>query len=76
MANFRTCLRSRKRKLHELYFATVHCTAVESKPSDAVEDQNEASFLDANDITKYVKELFAIYDRPTMTGWWTCYHGR
>jgi chromatin modification-related protein VID21 len=48
-------LLSRKRKLSELYFATVGfgCGATE-RSQGALYQQKEKAFLDANDITKYV----------------------
>lgn len=52
--NFRRCLSSRKRKLSELYFATVgFAGATDNTPEGERYRQKEAAFLDANDITKY-----------------------
>lgn len=54
----RRCLLSRKRKLSELYFATVGIAgATEGTPTDSRYRQNEQAFLDANDLTKYVPSL-------------------
>jgi chromatin modification-related protein VID21 len=50
---FRRCLLSRKRKLSELYFATVgYAGATENPFADSVYREKEQAFLDANDITK------------------------
>lgn len=50
---FRRCLLSRKRKLSELYFATVgFAGATENAPTNALYHQKEQTFLDANDLTK------------------------
>ncbi|KAL2835734.1 hypothetical protein BJY01DRAFT_68000 [Aspergillus pseudoustus] len=47
------CLLSRKRKLSELYFATVgYAGATENPFADSVYQEKEQAFLDANDITK------------------------
>ncbi|KAJ9378017.1 hypothetical protein DTO063F5_7904 [Paecilomyces variotii] len=47
------CLLSRKRKLSELYFATVGFTgATGGAPADALYQQKEQTFLDANDLSK------------------------
>ncbi|KAL1858482.1 RNA polymerase II transcription elongation factor SpEAF [Paecilomyces lecythidis] len=47
------CLLSRKRKLSELYFATVGFTgATGAAPADALYQQKEQAFLDANDLSK------------------------
>ncbi|KAL3468352.1 hypothetical protein BJX64DRAFT_245656 [Aspergillus heterothallicus] len=47
------CLLSRKRKLSELYFATVgYAGATENPFTDSVYQEKEQAFLDANDITK------------------------
>ncbi|KAL9112472.1 MAG: hypothetical protein Q9227_003314 [Pyrenula ochraceoflavens] len=53
-----TCLRSRKRKLNELYFATVTCTILDANPSDTSYQQNERRFLDENDLqnARYFRE--------------------
>ncbi|KAH1435100.1 chromatin modification- protein VID21, partial [Aspergillus fumigatus] len=46
------CLLSRKRKLSELYFATVgFAGATENAPTNALYHQKEQTFLDANDLT-------------------------
>jgi hypothetical protein len=56
--NYRRCLVSRKRKLSELYFATVgFAGATEGFLSDPIYLQKEAAFLDANDLIKYVPLL-------------------
>lgn len=60
--NFRRCLSSRKRKLSELYFATVGC-ATESATGDPIYQQKEQAFLDANDLTKYVLTMI-VFDLP------------
>ncbi|PTU24951.1 hypothetical protein P175DRAFT_0554208 [Aspergillus ochraceoroseus IBT 24754] len=47
------CLLSRKRKLSELYFATVgYAGATESPLADSLYQEKEQAFLDANDISK------------------------
>ncbi|KAI9042496.1 MYB and HSA domain protein [Aspergillus affinis] len=47
------CLLSRKRKLSELYFATVgFAGATESASADPLYNQKEQAFLDANDLSK------------------------
>ncbi|GIC91167.1 MYB and HSA domain protein [Aspergillus udagawae] len=47
------CLLSRKRKLSELYFATVgFAGATENAPTNALYHQKEQTFLDANDLSK------------------------
>ncbi|RAL05849.1 MYB and HSA domain protein [Aspergillus ibericus CBS 121593] len=47
------CLSSRKRKLSELYFATVgFAGATENAPADSLYHQKEQAFLDANDLSK------------------------
>ena len=54
--NYRNVVLSRKRKLSELYFATVSLGGIDSPgcaPGDELYSQQEAAFLDANDITKY-----------------------
>lgn len=49
---------SRKRKLSELYFATVGLAgATEGAPPDSLYQQKEQAFLDANDLSKYVPSL-------------------
>ncbi|KAK2829891.1 hypothetical protein FQN49_007158, partial [Arthroderma sp. PD_2] len=48
------CLSSRKRKLSELYYATVFPHHPKGTNSDPLSRQKEAAFLDANDLTKYV----------------------
>lgn len=54
---FRRCLLSRKRKLSELYFATVGFPgATESSPQGELYRRNEAAFLDANDLAKSVPD--------------------
>lgn len=52
---FRRCLLSRKRKLSELYFATVGSpnSSDAAAPQNDLYRQNETAFLDANDLTKY-----------------------
>lgn len=51
--NFRRCLLSRKRKLSELYFATVgFAGATENASADPLYHQKEQAFLDANDLSK------------------------
>jgi chromatin modification-related protein VID21 len=55
---------SRKRKLSELYFATVgFAGATDGFPTDPVYLQKEAAFLDANDLTKYV---FSLHFSPML----------
>ncbi|KAL4978021.1 chromatin modification-related protein eaf1 [Aspergillus desertorum] len=46
------CLLSRKRKLSELYFATVGYAGATETLADSAYQENEQAFLDANDITK------------------------
>ncbi|KAL4906517.1 chromatin modification-related protein eaf1 [Aspergillus multicolor] len=46
------CLLSRKRKLSELYFATVGYAGATDTFADSAYQEKEQSFLDANDITK------------------------
>ncbi|KAL3262639.1 hypothetical protein ABHI18_002520, partial [Aspergillus niger] len=47
------CLSSRKRKLSELYFATVgFAGATENAPADSLYHHKEQAFLDANDLSK------------------------
>lgn len=59
-ANFgpRNCLLSRKRKLTELYYATV---GFEAATADPLYQQKEQAFLDANDLAKYVHSLSPSY---------------
>jgi chromatin modification-related protein VID21 len=46
-------LSSRKRKLSELYFATVgFAGATENAPADSLYHHKEQAFLDANDLSK------------------------
>ncbi|PCH02511.1 HAS subgroup [Penicillium occitanis (nom. inval.)] len=47
------CLQSRKRKLSELYFATVgYLGATDGAIADTLYEQKKQAFLDANDLTK------------------------
>ncbi|EED15261.1 MYB and HSA domain protein [Talaromyces stipitatus ATCC 10500] len=47
------CLQSRKRKLSELYFATVGCLgAIDGAITDTLYEQKKQAFLDANDLSK------------------------
>ncbi|OKL63877.1 Chromatin modification-related protein eaf1 [Talaromyces atroroseus] len=47
------CLQSRKRKLSELYFATVGCLgATDRATADTLYEQKKQAFLDANDLAK------------------------
>ena len=59
--DFRRCLQSRKRKLSELYFATVgYLGATDGAIGDTLYEQKKHAFLDANDLTKYV-DYFIIW---------------
>jgi hypothetical protein len=60
--NFRRCLLSRKRKLSELYYATLGATG--NSPEADLYRQKEAEFLKANDITEYVPCLRLLF--PSM----------
>ena len=51
--NFRRLLLSRKRKLSELYYATVSCGDLETAVHNPQYQEKERLFLDANDIQKY-----------------------
>ncbi|KAH8693626.1 hypothetical protein BGW36DRAFT_383384 [Talaromyces proteolyticus] len=46
------CLLSRKRKLSELYFATVGTGAAEGATADTLYERQRQEFLDANDLSK------------------------
>ncbi|WEW61289.1 RNA polymerase II transcription elongation factor SpEAF [Emydomyces testavorans] len=46
------CVQSRKRKLSELYFATINCLGTRISLQSEQYRRQEAAFLDANDITK------------------------
>ncbi|KAI2415301.1 RNA polymerase II transcription elongation factor SpEAF, partial [Ophidiomyces ophidiicola] len=46
------CVSSRKRKLSQLYFATVNCLGTKISLQSEQYRRQEAAFLDANDITK------------------------
>lgn len=54
----RKCLLSRKRKLTELYYATV---GFEGATADSGYQQKEQAFLDANDLSKYAHSYTAYY---------------
>jgi len=45
---------SRKRKLSELYFATVSLVDPEAAPKEPSYLEEEQAFLNANDLAKYV----------------------
>lgn len=51
--NFRRLLLSRKRKLSELYYATVSWGDLETTVHNPQYQEKERLFLDANDIQKY-----------------------
>ncbi|EFW19730.1 conserved hypothetical protein [Coccidioides posadasii str. Silveira] len=55
------CVQSRKRKLSELYFATVACLGTKISLQSEQYRRQEAAFLDANEITKG-----RFYDQSTL----------
>lgn len=57
-------MQSRKRKLSELYFATVGIPgATEGATAGALYQQKEHQFLEANDLSKYVLSRTLAYIR-------------
>ena len=53
---FRRLLLSRKRKLSQLYYATVSVGDLETTAGNPHYQEKESLFLDANDIQKYAHD--------------------
>jgi chromatin modification-related protein VID21 len=56
--DFRRLLLSRKRKLSELYYATVSLGDLDTTTKNLQYQEKERLFLDANDIQKYAYDYF------------------
>jgi chromatin modification-related protein VID21 len=56
--DFRRLLLSRKRKLSELYYATVSLGDLDTTTKNLQYQEKERLFLDTNDIQKYAYDYF------------------
>ena len=65
---FRRLLSSRKRKLSELYYATVNLGDVETTTINPQYLEKERLFLEANDIQKYVHLNLSFPCFQTLSG--------